>query len=176
MASAFAEGFAAASADTLVMLDPNCRPAVIADRATYLDRLDRVIARADIVKVSVDDLAYLDPGMDALDAARAITRRGPGVVLLTDGGRPVIIATASETVEIAVPETRVIDTVGAGDAFGGAFLARWIERGLGRSDLADAAAVRDAVTLAIEVAHVTCQRAGADPPRREDAGWPPAGT
>ncbi len=47
------------------MLDPNCRPAVIPDRAAYLARLGAVLARADVVKVSRDDLAYLDAGCRA---------------------------------------------------------------------------------------------------------------
>jgi fructokinase len=173
MASALATGLAEAGPDTLVMVDPNCRPAVIRDRATYLDRLDHVFRRADVVKVSVDDLFYLDPRTSAVDAARAIVVRGPRVVVLTDGGRAVVVVTTTDRFEVPVPEVDVIDTIGAGDAFGGAFLARWIERGLGPTDLADTAAVRDAVALSVEVASITCQRAGADPPRRNELGWPP---
>ena len=37
----------------------------------YRARLDRILGRADVVKVSVDDLAWLDPGTDP-------ERRGPG--------------------------------------------------------------------------------------------------
>lgn len=172
MATALAAGVATVPPETLVMLDPNCRPAVIADREGYLGRLDAVVARADVVKVSRDDLAYLDPAATPLDAARGIARRGPSLVLLTDGGRAVVVVTATETVEVAVPHVRVVDTVGAGDAFGGGFLARWIECGRGRADLADPSAVRDAVTLAIAVASATCGRAGANPPNRAEAGWP----
>ena len=39
---------------------------------------------------------------------------------------------------------------------------------LGRDELADADVVRDAVEVAIEVAGLTCGRAGADPPRRDE--------
>jgi fructokinase len=173
MASALAGGAVAASPDMLMMLDPNCRPAVIAEKDPYLRRLDRVIARADVVKVSADDLAFIDPGTPAVEAARAIAARGPAVVLLTDGLRPVVVVTAASTIEIAVPQVAVVDTIGAGDAFGGAFLARWVERGFGRSELSDATAVRDATGSAIEVAALTCQRPGADPPRRDDLGWSP---
>lgn len=67
----------------------------------------------------------------------------------------------------------IVDTVGAGDAFGGAFLARWIERGFGRAELVDGAAMRDAIGLAIEVARLTVGRRGADPPYRHEVGWPP---
>ena len=35
--------------------------------------------------------------------------------------------------ELLGPPVAIVDTVGAGDAFGGGFLARWIERGLGRA-------------------------------------------
>jgi len=150
------------------MLDPNCRPRVIRDRAAYLDRLDRVETRADIVKVSVEDLAYLAPDRLPAAAAQAILDRGPSVVLVTDGADPVLIATAKGVVEVAIPTVSVVDTIGAGDAFGGGFLARWIERGLGREGLADAEALRDAVAFGIAVAVRTCQRAGADPPRRAD--------
>jgi fructokinase len=172
IASAIAAALPAAAPGTLVMLDPNCRPAVIPDGAAYLARLRGVVARADIVKESVDDLAYLGPGGAAGEAARALLERGPALVLVTDGGHPVLAVTADWTVEIPVPAVAVVDSVGAGDAFGGAFLARWVELGLGRRELADPDAVSDAVRLAVEVAAITCSRAGADPPRRAEAGWP----
>lgn len=174
MAAALAVGVAAAAAETLIMLDPNCRPGVIPDRTAYLDRLHAVAMRADVVKVSADDVAYLAPGVPVVEAAGALLNRGPSVVLLTDGARTVVVLTRTGTFEIAVPAVEVIDTVGAGDAFGGAFLARWIERGLGRADLADTAALRDAVNLAVTVASATCERPGADPPRRSELAWPSA--
>lgn len=174
MASALAEGIAAVGDDTLVMLDPNCRPAVIGDHPAYLERLGRVMARADVAKVSGDDLEYLAPGQPARAAARGLLDRGPSVVLLTDGGREVVVHTRTGTVELPVPAVPVVDTVGAGDSFSGGFLARWIERGLGRADLADRSAVSEAVSRAIEVASMTCRRPGADPPRRAELDWPAA--
>ena len=42
------------------------------------------------------------------------------------------------------------------------------------TDLADTAALRDAVNLAVAVASATCRRPGADPPRRAELDWPPA--
>jgi fructokinase len=93
-------------------------------------------------------------------------------VLLTDGARAVWLVAAGFEVELPVPRVDVVDTVGSGDAFGGAFLAWWIERGYGRDDLADRAAVEAAASQAIAVASLTCQRPGADPPTRAEAGWP----
>ena len=174
MASALTAGLSDAVVDTLVMLDPNCRPLVIQDRAAYLDRLSRVMARADVVKVSAEDLTYLAPGVPLAQAAGGLLDRGPTVVLVTDGARAVIILTRTGMFEIAVPAVKVADTVGAGDAFGGAFLARWIECGLGRADLVDTAALRDAVSLGVVVAGATCRRPGADPPWRSELAWPHA--
>ena len=168
MAEAIAGGVGGVARTTLVMLDPNCRPLVITDRPAYLARLDAVVRRADIVKLSTGDLAYLAPGVPAVAAARELLGRGPATVLLTDGSSPVRCLTAAFAFELEVPAVAVADTVGAGDAFGGAFLARWIERGFSRPELGDEAALRDAVTRAVEVATRTCGRPGADPPRRAE--------
>ena len=151
------------------MLDPNCRPRVIRDRAAYLDRLERIEQRADVVKVSTDDLAYLAPDRLPAAAAGAILDRGPAVVLVTDGPRDLIV-TRPGVVQVPVPAVAVVDTVGAGDAFGGGFLARWLERGAGPAELADSAAVHDAVAeFAVTVFGPHLPReAGADPPRRAE--------
>jgi len=174
MASALVAGLATAHQHTLVMLDPNSRPRVMHDRSVWLDRIRAVMARADVVKVSTDDLRYLSPGTEPLVAARALLEVGPAAVLLTDGDRDVHVFTRETAFELPVPRVEVADTVGAGDAFGGAFLARWIERGLGRRELSNVSALRDAVTVAITVASATCRRPGADPPWRTDLDWPAA--
>ena len=63
-----------------------------------------------------------------------------------------------------VPAAPVVDTVGAGDAFAGAFLTWWIGNGLGRSDLGDPEAVRGGTQAAILASVVTSTRRGAEPP------------
>ncbi len=152
---------------TLLMLDPNCRPSAIADRQAYLGRIARVLRRADVVKASTEDLGYLgwDGGPGDFGAARCM--------LLTDGAAPVAVVTASGRRDLVeVPPVDVVDTVGAGDAFGGAFLAWWSRNGLGREDLDQADNVREATAAAVEVSAITCTRRGADPPwASELTGW-----
>jgi len=155
---------AGAPSGLLVMVDPNCRPTAIGDEAAYRARLERILGRADIVKVSVDDLAWLDRGADPADAARRILARGPAAVILTDGERPVRLFTPSWVKELPVPAVTVVDTVGAGDAFGAALLAAWTGTGCGRAELADEAALVRATRFAIEVGTRTTTRAGAEPP------------
>jgi fructokinase len=149
---------------TLVMLDPNCRPSVIDDQEAYAARIRRVAERADVVKVSIDDLAFLAPGVGALAAAGELVDQGTCVVLVTDGPRDVSIVTAAGVETVASPPVKVVDTVGAGDAFGAGFLAFWVGRHLRPAHLGDAALVREAVEYACHVAAATCERAGAVPP------------
>ncbi len=159
----------------LVLLDPNCRPRVTSDRVGYMARLERMLRRADVVKVSTDDLDFIAPD-DHPAGVRMLLEDGANVVLHTDGGRSVHIHWATEEIEIPVPAVEVVDTIGAGDAFGGAFAAWWDQAGLGRRDLHDRGALSAAVGAAVEVAAVSCTRVGAQPPRRAELGdkWRPA--
>jgi fructokinase len=156
------------SGRALVMVDPNCRPAVIADPAGYRARLTRVLAFADVVKVSEEDLAWLAPGVPAAGAARALLGQGPAVVLLTLGGEGALVLSGDGEEQVAAPPVEVVDTIGAGDAFSGGWLAWWSERELGRAELADAGRVAEATRFACLVAARTCARAGASPPWRAE--------
>jgi fructokinase len=152
--------------ETLVALDPNCRPATIADPAAFRGRLARLLARADLVKASEDDLAWIDPGIDPVTAARALlSPHIHAVALVTRGAAGALVITGDEEVEVHSAEVEVVDTIGAGDAFMGAFLADWSRRGLARADLDRLDEVVQAARFACRVAAITCARAGADPPR-----------
>jgi len=153
-----------AADDVLVMLDPNCRPSATPDATALRARVQRLAARADVIKVSREDLELLFPGVAAGRAMSELLALGPSAILVTDGGRDVQVVAAAGAFTLPVPMVTIVDTVGAGDAFGGAFLQWWIGRGLGRADLADRVALQPAVEFAIRVASETCRRAGAEPP------------
>jgi len=161
--------------DALVMIDPNCRPQVITDQQAYRARLSRILRRTDVTKVSVEDLAYLFPAAPVEVAAAALLDQGPALVLVTDGPRVARAYLPGRELIVDVPPVQVIDTIGAGDAFGGAFLAWWSANKLTRSDLTRSDPVREALKAAVEVAALTCTRAGADPPWlsevRDRPGW-----
>lgn len=159
----------------LLLLDPNCRPLTIPDADAYRARIWRILARADLAKASVEDLAFLVPGTSAPDAARVLLDGGARTVLVTDGPAMIRVFAGNDHLSVPVPPAVVVDTVGAGDSFGGGFLAWWVERGLGREHLADPVQLRAAATAAARVASVTCSRAGAEPPWRHELtaceGW-----
>jgi fructokinase len=154
---------------TTVVFDINCRPNAVGDRAAYLDRIDRLLRRADIVKVSNDDLAYLSPGVAVIDAARQLRAVGGAAVLVTAGASATSIVTEDEVIEVPVAalDAPVVDSIGAGDTFGGALVAWWIASGRGRADI-DAEGLQRAVLAAHVAAAVVVKRRGADPPRRAD--------
>jgi fructokinase len=158
--------------ETLLALDPNCRPTTIEDPEAYRGRLARIAARADVIKASDADLAWLYPDAEPVTAARSLLLRDGAVVLITLGGEGAIVVTATDEVRVAAPRVEVVDTIGAGDAFMGAFLARWTAQGLGREDLTSLDEVADATAFACRVAAITCSRAGADPPRLSELRAP----
>jgi len=148
----------------LVMIDPNCRPSAITDKPAYQARLSRILRRADVIKVSVEDLGYLYPEATGRAAAAALLDQGPRLVLVTDGPRPARAFLPGQEMSVDVPAVSVVDTIGAGDAFGGAFLAWWSGNELTKADLQRPGPVRSALEAAAEVASITCTRAGAEPP------------
>jgi fructokinase len=151
-----------------VFVDVNVRPAAIRDPSAYRARLGRILGRADVVKASVDDLAWLTPRTEPDAAATALLAGGAAAVLVTDGGNPVRLVGRDEIEMMAVPAVAVVDTVGAGDAFGAGFLAAWHAGSRRRADLSDRATMRAATQLAIRVGAASTTRPGAEPPSRAD--------
>ncbi len=153
------------SGHAMVFIDPNIRPDVIADPEAYRARLARVLAMSHVVKVSEEDLDWIAPGRRSVDAMRELLAGGPSVGLLTRGPSGALVVTRDAEVAVPSPPTKVADTIGAGDAFGGAFVAWWHARGLGREDLGDLEAVIAATGFACLIAARTVERPGASPPR-----------
>lgn len=152
----------------VMSLDPNIRPGFITNPQRHRERIQRMIAMADIVKVSDEDLDWIAPGRPHPQAiGEMISDRGVQLVVLTKGRDGVSVFTQNGMLEVAAQEVEVVDTIGAGDSFNGGFLA-----GLRRSGLLSKAALanvepqalRPAVELAAKVAAITVSRAGANPP------------
>lgn len=154
----------------VVMVDLNCRPAAVTDRATYTARLERVASTASIVKASEDDLEFLAPGVPAEATARSLLDRGAAAVLVTRGAHPtsVLTPTESELLAVARPPAPVVDTIGAGDTFCGALLAHLDSAAVGPGELRGARGhepLVEAVRTALLAASIAVTRRGADPPR-----------
>ncbi|WP_171230417.1 carbohydrate kinase [Ruegeria sp. HKCCA4008] len=155
--------------DRAVMLDPNIRPDFIKDQTRFRTRLNRMISRADIVKVSDEDLDWIIPGAEAESAkASVLLQAGPSVVIVTRGsdGAHGYLADGSE-VSVPVKPVEVVDTIGAGDTFNAGVLTELSRAGhLTKSGLRGLTveSLQAAMELGADVAAVTVSRAGAEPP------------
>ncbi|NOD85084.1 carbohydrate kinase [Ruegeria sp. HKCCD6119] len=155
--------------DRAVMLDPNIRPDFIKDQTRFRTRLNRMISRADIVKVSDEDLDWIIPGAES-EAAKAsvLLQAGPSIVIVTRGsdGAHGYLADGSE-VSVPVKPVEVVDTIGAGDTFNAGVLTELSRAGhLTKSGLRGLTveSLQAAMELGADVAAVTVSRAGAEPP------------
>ncbi|MCB1500079.1 MAG: carbohydrate kinase [Bauldia sp.] len=120
----------ARAAGLLVAADPNLRPAVWADKRAMADAGREAVASADIVKLSVEELAILSGTDDPADGVRRLWHPRLQVMAVTDGARGARIHTAGDVVEIGGFAVEVVDTVGCGDAFLASLLAGLLEGGL----------------------------------------------
>ncbi|MEV6579395.1 carbohydrate kinase [Streptomyces sp. NPDC051582] len=146
----------------LTLLDPNIRPALIADPAAYRARFLGWLPYVRVLKLSEEDARWLGGCVSDWLAA------GPSAVVLTRGGRGLEVRTR-EGAEYGVPARRVAvaDTIGAGDTVNAALLHRLSALPAGGPVDADWPGI---LAYAAHAAALTCTRAGAEPPYAAELG------
>jgi fructokinase len=155
-----------------VTFDPNVRPSLIADRDLARERIEHLVERSDIVKVSEEDLCWIDPDRPPERIAQTWLALGPAIVAVTMADRGAAAVCAAGVARMPARPVQVVDTVGAGDAFMvGLIDALWASDLLGAQRRAELAGLDlDALTAALEAASaaaaLTVGRAGADLPDR----------
>jgi fructokinase len=150
-----------------ITFDPNVRPSLIVDRDLARQRIEHLVERSDIVKVSEQDLRWIDPDRPPERIAQTWLALGPSIVAVTMGDRGAAAVCAAGVTRVAARPVQVVDTVGAGDAFMvGLIDALWGRGLLGAQRRAELAGIDlDALTVALQAAGnaaaVTVGRAGA---------------
>lgn len=163
---------AARAAGVLVSLDPNCRPALVKDRADFGARIAAFAQEAKLIRLSDEDFEFLYGDANADTIAEAFLSSGAELVVLTRGR---LGATAwhgaAGTIHVPAPPIDLVDTIGAGDTFLAALLVALRERErLGRLDTMTTDLLADSLRFAAAAAAITCSRAGANPPWRAEMG------
>jgi fructokinase len=160
------------SARRVVSLDPNVRPAMIADKAAYAKRLEGWIRSSTIVKISGADMEFVYPSMTRDQAMDHVLSMGPSLVVTTlgkDGALAIGKRSDGTLFRATAPivDVKVVDTIGAGDTFHAGFLS-WLELHGKMSRQAIAALAEkelsEALFFANKAASLVCAKRGAEPP------------
>ena len=153
----------------LVSYDPNVRPTLLAAPSRGRQLIERSVGRAHLVKASREDLEWLYPSRSLDDIGAAWNELGPALVVVTDGADGAV-AYRAESGPLRRPgrHVQVVDTIGAGDAFTAGLLAGLVRRDLHAPERLSAISgdvLGDVLDEAVLISSMTCERAGADPPR-----------
>jgi len=160
----------------VISFDPNIRPFMIKDRLLYMGKFEKWIAASTIAKISSEDSEFLYPKMEPEKALRKLLAMGPWLAVCTlgtKGALALLRRNDGSVVRASAPAIAVTvsDTVGAGDAFHGAFLS-WLEINgkMSRSALPNLSEtdLYNAVCFANKAASIACSRPGMDPPTRKE--------
>jgi fructokinase len=157
-----------AGAPVTVFLDPNARPTITPDGAKAWAAVTDLAAYADLVKLSDEDCAFLQPDRTPEQVAAELLANGGRTrcVVITLGGDGALGITAAGAVRVPAPRIEVVDTVGAGDSFMSALIAGLHQRdllGTGRLTGLEPH-LKQVLATATRAAAITCMRPGADPP------------
>lgn len=126
----------------LTAYDPNWRPPLWKDQAEGIARMKSMIPKADIMKVSDEELGLLTGESSLRDGAAALLAQGVSLVAVTLGPKGCALFGRNFSLELPTYDTQVKDTTGSGDSFFGALLAKIIGSGkhpreLTREELSD---------------------------------------
>lgn len=167
------------SRDVFVSYDPNVRAPLVADPVQAWRDVEALAGRSQLVKLSDQDSAVLQPGADPEDIARSLLDGDRTELVLLTRGRDGAVGFAEDlVVRVPAAPVEVVDTVGAGDAFMAAALAVLYEDSAfdsyGQGLPTDRDRLERLLRAAAEVAGLTCSRPGAAPPVRSQLrpGWP----
>jgi fructokinase len=160
----------AARPHTTVSYDLNARPAVTGAGPDVVSATEQVVALADLVKASDEDLEVLYPGVAYAQVVGHLLSLGPAAVVVTRGQRGATWHGSGLHVSVPAVEAEVADTIGAGDTFGAGIIdALWDLDVLGgRLTGLEADQVETVLRHAARAAAVTVSRPGADPPYRHE--------
>ena len=123
--------------------DPNWRPPLWKGREEEgVQRMKSLISKADIMKVSDEELELLTGEETVEQGAWSLLEQGVSLVVVTMGPKGCRAYTPGNTLEKNTYDTHVRDTTGSGDSFFGALLAKIVLSGkrpaqLSQEELAD---------------------------------------
>ena len=150
-----------------IVYDPNIRSVVMDDRDKYQENVSKWVGLATVVKVSSDDLAWLYPDVNHLEISREWLADNSDLelVVVTNGADGITAINRDTQVNVPGVKVDVVDTVGAGDTVGAILLESILKYGVTGLNTQYLSHTLHRAALA---AAITCSRAGANPPNKEE--------
>ena len=157
------------SKKSVIVLDPNIRPAFISDERSYRFRLNEMIELSDIVKLSDVDLTWLIPDELGLKIKleKLFGNSGKIVVITKGKNGAVVFHSGKEIAKTNSLPTILGDTVGAGDTFNAGLIYSLIkQRVFTKRHCAqpNQLAIQNALIFATKAASYTVSKIGAVSP------------
>jgi fructokinase len=152
-----------------IVFDPNVRPSIQGDREVYRDSVERWLELAKIVKLSEDDFSWLYESSESEVIANWLSR-GTEIVIVTRAERGLSAFTRDGRIDCHAAKVELVDSVGAGDTIGAVIVEGLLKHGLGglKADV-----LKQVLERAAKAAGITCSRAGANPPWKEELDLAP---
>jgi fructokinase len=157
----------------LISIDPNVRPFLVDDFPAYRRRLGAFLDLAHLIKVSDEDLRWLDAEKSIEQHAEEMLERpNCGLVVVTLGERGSRAFSKSGRAEAGIYSPPVFgDTVGAGDSLMAGILTTLAERGdlkPGELGTLEAEDLEEVLHFGAIVAGLNCAHKGCVPPTRAE--------
>ena len=149
--------------------DINIRAALGFDPEHERIRVERVNEFSHIIKASDEDIEWLYQGAREVDDVAKEWAQN-ALVLITRGADGTSVFRGEERIDVPSRKINVVDTVGAGDTFCANLLGQLQDEGYLGSDLNQipSDALRNFVYVAGIAASITCERAGCEPPTKDE--------
>lgn len=152
-------------AGTLVVFDPNVRPAFLSDIDQYREIVEEWIALADLVKASEEEIAWLYPESDQESVASRWMKLGTELIVITRGSRGMVALRSDESIGVEGVGIDLVDTVGAGDTVGAVLVEALMDSGI---EALRGERLEEVLRRAALAAAITCSREGANPPSGDE--------
>ena len=114
----------------VVTYDPNYRPSLWESQAKAEVMMKMPLEYVDILKVADNEFELITGETDYVTGLKLLEMKGIGCVVVTLGADGALVSVKGQQEKIAVPDVSVVDTTGAGDAFFGSFINRFLNSGL----------------------------------------------
>lgn len=148
-----------------IVFDPNIRPSVMADRDKYALAVEKWSSISSIVKLSDEDIKWLYPDETLDEVAHRWISGGVSCVVVTRGAHGLIGYTEHGMEEVDGAKVSVIDSVGAGDTVGAVIVEGVIAHSVAGLQ---GRVLNEILHRAAVAAGITCSRAGAQPPYKQE--------